>query len=126
MHKLTARLLAVAALVLLGAALWWRLTAYYDARGYARAQAEARVVAEEQARRIRDLQRAAELRYVVQAEARDRFIVKTVTEIRYVTSHLAACPVGEPAVRLFNAAAACARGDSAAACGPDQPVPGAQ
>jgi hypothetical protein len=71
--------------------------------------------AQEQAQRNRDLQRAAELHYTVEAQTRDRFIVTTVKEIHDATASLAACPVPDAARRLLNAAAACA--DSAAACG---------
>ncbi len=119
-------LLARVVLVLLGAAAavagWWRLTAYYEGRGYARAQAEARQAADDQVVRIRELQRAAELRYTVSAEARDRFIVTTVKEIHRETAHLDACLVGPAAVRVLNDAAACARSDRAAACGLEQPL----
>lgn len=121
--SLYARLLIAAALVAGAIAGWWRLTAHYEAAGYRRAQAEAQALASAQAARIRDLQRAAELRYTVAAEARDRFIVTTVKEVRHVAAHLDSCPVGPAVVSLLNNAAACARG--AAACGPDQPVPGA-
>lgn len=123
--SLHARLLIAAALVLGAIAGWWRLTAHYEATGYRRAQAEAeaRALAAAQADRIRDLQRAAELRYTVAAETRERFIVTTVKEVRHVAAHLDSCPLGPAAVGLLNDAAACARG--AAACGPDQPVPSA-
>ncbi len=101
---------------------WWRLTAYYDSRGYARAQAEGMAAADAQAQRMRELQRAAELRYTVAAQSRERFIVTTVREVHRETAHLDACPVGPAAVRLLNDAAACARQDRSAACGPDQPL----
>jgi hypothetical protein len=87
--------------------------------GRQEARAELKAAAEAQTRRMYELQRAAEKRYTVQAEARERFIVTTVTEIRDATASLAACPLG-PAVRLLNDAAHCA--NSPAACGPDKPV----
>lgn len=90
--------------------------------GRAEVREQARAVAEEQATRNRELQRAAELRYTVAAETRDRYITKTVTEVRYATENLAACVLRPDAVRLLNDAASCARGDSPAACGADQPV----
>lgn len=77
--------------------------------------AKATSAAAEQTQRMRDLQRAAELRYTVQAETRDRFIVTTVKELTNATTSLAACPVGADAVRLLNDARACA--DSPASCG---------
>jgi len=82
-----------------------------------------RAAMQAQADRNRDLQRAAEKRYTVQAQVRDHYITETVTEVRHEAAALAACPVPEPARVRLNAAAGCARGDSAAACGPDQPVP---
>lgn len=85
-----------------------------------RAKLEAQVDA--QAERNRELQRAAEKRYVVQAEAREKYIVETIVEVRRETEILAVCPVPEPARRLLNDAARCARGDTPAACGADKPV----
>ena len=78
--------------------------------------------AQEQAARMRELQRQAELHYTVQAEARDRFIVQTVREVRHASESLAACPLPADLRGLLHGAAACARGDSAAACGPGEPV----
>lgn len=120
--SLYARLALVAALLVAGTAAWWRLTAHYEAKGYARAQAEARVVADAQEERNRELQRASELRYTVTAETRDRFIVTTVREIRDAAAPLATCPIPGPVRLRLNAAAACASGDPAAACGADEPV----
>ena len=72
--------------------------------------------------RNRELQRAAEKRYTVQAGVRDRFMTQTITEVRYAAAPLASCPVPE-LVRLYlNAASGCARGDSAAPCGDGKPV----
>lgn len=87
---------------------------------------ETRIAAEEQTAKNRDLQRAAEKRYVVQAETRTRYLTKTTTEVRYAAAPLASCPVPEPARVQLNAAAACARGDPAAACGADGKVPAAR
>lgn len=117
--------IAAAALVALTTAYFgWRGQQREIGRQEVRAEVAAQVSA--QAERNRELQRAAEKRYTVVAEVRDRFIVNTVTEVRYATKHLAACPVGSDAVRLLNDAAACARGDSAAACDAGQPVPDAR
>lgn len=95
-----------------------------EARGDARARAEIKVQSDAQTQRIRDLQRAAELRYTVQAEARDRFITQTIVEVRHAAAPLAACLVPADAVRLLNRAARCAAGDPAAAGGAGEPVCG--
>lgn len=120
--------LAIGAVVIVGGVILWngyiggeRREA--DAAGYKRALDEARIVADAQAERNRELQRMAERRYVVQAGVRDRFIVQTVTEVRHATVHLASCPVGADGVRLLNDAAACAREDRPATCGADGPMP---
>lgn len=73
-----------------------------------------------QAERNRDLQRAAELRYTVRAEVREEFIAVTVKEIRHATDNLAACVLSPAAVDGLRRASACAREDSAAACGAGQ------
>lgn len=119
--SLTARAVAIGLLVLAAIAGWWRLTAHFEAKGYARAQAEARDHADAQAERFRQLQRAAELRYTVAAEVRERVIVETIVEVRHASQSLATCPVPERARGLLNRAARCAA-DPAAACGPDQPL----
>ncbi len=121
--SITARLIIIAAIVAAAVAGWWRLTAYYEGRGYTRAQAEARALADAQRERNRDLQRAAELRYTVTTAARERVITQIQAEVRYVTQHLATCPVGAGAVSLLNRAAECARQDRPAACGPGDGVP---
>lgn len=77
---------------------------------------------DEQRQRNLALQRAAELHYTVEAQVRDRFITRTITEVRDATAPLAACPVGADAVRLLNAAAGCAGQDRPAACGAGDPV----
>lgn len=82
-------------------------------------RAELKALADAQTERNRDLQRAAEKRYTVQAEVRERVITETITEVRYATQSLAACVVPERAVSLLNLAAACARDDSPPACSPD-------
>lgn len=78
-------------------------------------------VADQQARN-RDLQRAAELRYTVVAQVRDRFITKTVVEVRNATDNLAACRLSADAVRLLDNASHCAGEDRAASCGADAGV----
>jgi len=86
-------------------------------------EAKSRAEAEEQTQRNRDLQRSAELRYTVRAGVRDRFITETIREVRHESESLRACPVSEPLRLRLNAAAACARDDSASACGADIEVP---
>jgi len=66
--------------------------------------------------------RKAEEKQAAQTVYRDRFITNTVTEVRYVTQPLAACPVPGPAVRLLNDAATCAREDRPASCGAGEQV----
>lgn len=121
--SLSTRLIVLGVLAALAVGAWFRLTAHYEGIGYARAQGEARQVAEAQAERNRELQRAAEKRYTVQAEVRERVITETIVEVRHATASLASCPVPEPARRLLNDAAACAREDRPAACGTGEPVP---
>lgn len=114
--SLEARLIALVLLVLAlaGVGHW------IDMRGYKRAKAEDAALAAQQAERMRELQRAAELRYTVQAETRDRFIVTTVKEIRHDTENLAACVLTPAARQRLLDAAACA--DSASACGASEPL----
>jgi hypothetical protein len=92
--------------------------------GYTRAKAEAKVAADAQTARNREMQRAAELRYTVTSQVREKWFVATVKEIRDASAPLAACPVPDAAVRLLDAARACAIGDPAAACGAGDRVPG--
>lgn len=125
MMSLYMRLALAAALLVAGAAAWWLLTAFYEAKGYSRAQAEARVVADAQEARNRDLQRASELRYSTAVAARDRFVVTTVREIHDAAAPLATCPVPDSVRLRLNAVAACAVDDSAAACGAGESVRGA-
>ena len=126
MMSLQARIIGTVILAALLIAGWWRLTAYYDNRGYQRAVQEADVATRAQQERNRELQRAAEKRYVVQTEVREQFIVETIKEVRYVTRNLASCQLEPDAVRLLNAAAACAREDRPASCGAHDQVPDAR
>jgi len=121
--SLTARLIAIGLLVLAISAGCWKVYHAIDSRGYQRAKAEDKAAADAQAARNREMQRAAELRYTVAAEARDRYIIETVTEVRHAAESLAACPVPDRLRGLLNDAAACARGDPASACGADRPLP---
>lgn len=103
-------------------------TAYRKGKSTVRAEWAAERVemerqAQAQAQRQRDLQRAAELRYTVQAEARDRFITQTIVEVRHAAAPVASCALPVDLVRLLNRAAECARSDSPASCGAGEPVP---
>jgi len=93
--------------------------------GRAQVLEEMRVVTETQAARNRELQRAAELRYTVHQEVREEFFVTTIREVIHEAEPLAACPVPEPVRVRLNAARACALGDSPAACGAGEQLPGA-
>jgi len=94
--------------------------------GAAKVAEEVRLVTQEQTARNRELQRAAETRYVVVQAKQDHFFTRATQEIHDAAAPLAACPVPEPVRVRLNAAAACARGDSPAACGDDDAVPGAR
>lgn len=107
-------------LAALAAAAFWIVRTYNETlreEGRQEVRAEYQAQANAQAERNRELQRAAEKRYTVQAGVRERVIAETITEVRYVTKNLAACPVSEPARRLLNRAAECAREDRPASCG---------
>ena len=119
---------AVLALALIAAYFGWRGAQREHGREEVRAEwaAERAALAAEvqaQAERNRDLQRQSEKRYTVQAEVRERFITKTITEVRHATAALAACPVPDGARVQLNAAASCARGDPASTDCPGEPVP---
>lgn len=131
--SLYARLALLAAAVLLVLGIGWKIRHNGVEAGRAEVQAKwdkdrARLNAEMQAQleRNRELQRAAEKRYIVQSGVRERFITNTITEVRYAAAPMASCPVPEPARLRLNAAGRCASGDSAATCGDGEPVPGAR
>ena len=116
---------AVTAAALLGAA-WWGLHRWQESlREEGRAEVRAAVEAEADAQRQRnlDLQRAAEKRYVVQAEVRERVITQTITEVHYAAAPLASCPVPADVVRLLNRASRCAGEGGPAACEPGGALP---
>lgn len=91
-----------------------------EARGDTRARAELKAQADAQTDRNRELQRAAETRYTVQAGVREEFIGYTITEIRHVAAPLASCALPDAVRVRLNAAARCAGGDHAAPCGVDR------
>lgn len=117
-------ILGIVAAVAIGAPI---LKARYDAGqqriGYDKRAKEDKDAANEQAARMRELTRAAELRYTVAREGQDRFFVTTIKEIDHAAAPLATCPVPPDAIRLLNNAARCARGDpGATGCAAD-PMP---
>lgn len=131
--SLYVRMALIAAAVLLVLWIGWAIRRDGIEAGRAEIQAKwdadrARLNTEMQAQkdRNRELQRAAERNYVVQAGVRDRFITETITEIRHEAAPMAACPVPTDVRVRLNAAAACARGDRSAACDAGKPVPDAR
>lgn len=96
--SLTARLVLVLTLVVSLLAGWWRLTAYFEGKGYTRAQAEYQAAAELRREANRAQARKAETAYFAQAQVREKFIVQTVREIVHDTENLRAC-VLTPAAR---------------------------
>jgi hypothetical protein len=117
------------ALFLAGLLAVSHLTVYRAGRHAVQAKWDAANVAQEragqeQATRNRDLQRAAELRYVVKGQTRDRFFETTEKDIHDAAAPLATCPVPDAVRVRLNAAAACARGDSETSCGPAGTLPG--
>lgn len=124
--SLYARIAALLVIVLAIAGAWWkvdRMFAAAEQRGYDRRAAEDKAAADAQTQRNRDLQRAAEKRYTVATEARDRFITTTIKEVHHAAAPLATCPVPDDVRVRINAAARCALGDSPASCGADDGVP---
>jgi hypothetical protein len=130
--SLYARLAALAVILLALAGVAWKLhhSGYVAGKAEIQAQWDAERVqlkaeTQAQADRNRDLQRASELRYTVQAGVRERVIIETITEVRHETANLAACVLTPAARGLLQRAADCASGDTPSACGADQPVPAA-
>lgn len=120
------RLWAVA--ILAGFLALTHITAYRSGRHAIQARWDASKVAteraaQEQATRNRELQRAAELRYVVQREAQDSFFVTTVKEVHELAAPLSACAVPDDLRVRVNQAIACAVGNPASACGAADEVP---
>jgi hypothetical protein len=115
------------ALALAGVLAFSHFTVYRSGRAAVQAKWDAAAVAQERASQAQtarnlELQRAAERKYVVQQDARDRFHTVTVREISHEAASLASCPVPERLRMRFNAARDCALGDPAASCGADDPL----
>jgi hypothetical protein len=100
---------------------WWAHRVETEALEGERARVEHQAEVQRTANRSRSHE--AESRQAAQTIYRDRFITKTLTEIRYVTQNLAACTVSPDAARLLNAAAECARQDRPGSCPADDAVP---
>lgn len=106
-------LLALA--VLAGCWLWFQhALSNADARGYQRAKGEDKATADAQAQSNRELARAAEKKYVVQAGVREKFFVTTVKEIHEAAAPLASCALPPDLRSLLDSADACARADPGA------------
>jgi hypothetical protein len=117
------------AILLAGLIAFSHFTAYRAGRQAVQAKWDSANVAleraaQEQAAHNRELGRMAELHQQAVANAQDRFITQATKEVLRASEKLAACPVPDDAVRLLNSAAACARGDSASACGAGDQLPG--
>lgn len=130
-NPFTKYLYAGVALAVVASLSFTHFTAYRAGKAESRMQCDADKLVSERAAQAQvarniELQRAAEKRYTVTAQARETFITGKTKEIRNAAAPLATCPVPVDAVRLLNAAGACARGDSAAACGTGDQVPGAR
>ncbi|WP_431107563.1 hypothetical protein [Variovorax paradoxus] len=124
--SLSAKLVALGLIVLALVAGFWKLWHTADRGGYERSQAEYQARAELQRETNRGRARVAEEKHAAQTVHRDRFISKTVKEIRDVPSDGTGCLVAPRVVRLLNDAAACAREDRPSACSVHEPLPGAR
>lgn len=100
---------------------WWAHRVETKALEGERARVEHQAELQRTANRARS--RDAEQRQAWQAVYRDKFITKTLTEIRYVTQNLAACVLDPRAVRMLNDTAKCASEDRPASCGAGDAVP---
>ena len=121
--SLTAKLVALGVIALALVAGFWKLWHTADRSGYERSQAEYQARAELQRETNRGRARVAEEKHAAQAVYRDRFITKTVKEIRDVPTDGTGCLVAPRVVRLLNDAAACAREDRPSACSVHESVP---
>lgn len=124
--SLYARIAALLVIVAAIGAAWWKLEVALDNRekqGYERRAAEDKAAADAQTARIRELQRATEKRYIVQATAREKLVIKTVREIHEAAAPLADClvPTGVR-VRLNSLAASFGADDSTAPSDSGEPV----
>lgn len=94
---------------------WWAHRVESKALEGERARVEHQAELQRTANRSRSYE--AEQRQAGQTVYRDRFLTKTIVEVRHATQNLAACPVSADAVRLLNDAAKCASENRPSACG---------
>ncbi len=118
----------ILALALVALLSFTHFTAYRKGKATVRAEWAAERVEQErqaqaQAQRIRELQRAAETRYTVQAGVREEFIGYTIREVHHAAAPIASCALPADLVRLLRDAAACARGDTSASCSSGESLP---
>lgn len=100
---------------------WWSHRVETKAVEVERARVEHQAEVQRTANRSRSYD--AEQRQAVQTVYRDKFITKTLTEIRYVTQNLAACVLEPAAVRMLNDTAECTSEERPASCGAGDAVP---
>lgn len=93
---------------------WWVYRIEQQALTEERARVEHQAELQRTANRSRSSE--AEQRQAGQTVYRDRFLTKTIVEVRHATQNLAACPVSDDAVRMLNDAAKCASEDRPASC----------
>ena len=110
------RLYAYAAGVAIAVAgyFWWAHRVEEKALVAERARVEHQAEVQRTANRSRSYD--AEQRQAAQTVYRDKFITKTLTEIRYVTQNLSACVLDPAAVRMLNDTAKCTSEDRPASC----------
>jgi len=93
---------------------WWAHSVEEKAVDAERARVEHQAEIQRTANRSRSYD--AEQRQAAQTVYRDKFITKTLTEIRYVTQNLAACVLTPAAIGMLNDTAECAAEDRPASC----------
>ena len=111
-------LLAVA---LLGGYAYWQHRT--EQRGVQAERARQADLAEQQRMQNRSRARDAELRLSSRQQVVERYFVITEKEFVHATAELASCPLPEPARRMLNDAAKCAREGRPAACQGDGSLP---
>jgi len=116
MERSVIRLYAYAAGVAIAVAgyFWWAHRVEEKALVAERARVEHQAEVQRTANRSRSYD--AEQRQAAQTVYRDKFITKTLTEIRYVTQNLSACVLDPAAVRMLNDTAKCTSEDRPASC----------
>ncbi len=119
MARLIAIVLAAAAAV--AGYLWWEQRT--EQAGAQAERARQDHLAEQQRMQNRSRARDAELRLSARQQVVEHYFVITEKEFVHATTDLASCPLPEPARRLLNDAAQCAREGGPAACGGDAGLP---